>query len=480
MWFWRGTQSAIFYYATLSPCMEYNHKRKRRKEAKAAGKERAALELSQPDMIRQPMAFTTNRYWAEEIEAGPGPPKGRRRDSLAGDLAQINTKTNGTQKPSNKGKQKSAFANNPNTVIFIERGSSGVSSSSESIKPQVRTQRPSIDMKQSAFDTLKGTIRSSLSPETWNWKRYEREDEPLWGLNDAMSRMWDRARPSHNRNSSSGGPSEHRRSLSRGRRRADTADSDHYVYDYSRARHPEVNDLHPPVVSQLPATKAQVAWMLQPPPSRAVMEGKVRPGAEDMSLRRPLAAIGTTKEEERRRVLSANDERGITETMEKRAGREKPRPLPITVSSDPESEKDEEESDMDEERETEASSPPDLRPARRASLPHISHIKLVSKTTGPSGERHPQLLQRPPLAVIASAKTTGSTCNLTVPVPSPKLNSRSPSPTSTYFATNGQKMMSDTANLERAVPPEWEYLLELCLPRVPPRTRSSLPSSVFL
>ena len=87
MWFWRGTQSAIFYYATLSPCMEYNRKRKRRKEAKAAGKERAALELSQPDMIRQPMAFTTNRYWAEEIEAGPGPPKGRRRDSLDGGLA---------------------------------------------------------------------------------------------------------------------------------------------------------------------------------------------------------------------------------------------------------------------------------------------------------------------------------------------------------------------------------------------------------
>src|SRR2546421_5328777 len=336
MWFWRGTQSAIFYYATLSPCMEYNHKRKRRKEAKAAGRERAALELSQPDMIRQPMAFTTNRYWAEEIEAGPGPPKGRRRDSLAGDLAQINTKTNGMQKLSNKGKQKSAFANNPTTVTFIEPGPSGASSSSESIEPQVRTQRPSMDMKQSAFDTLKGTIRSSLSPETWNWKRYEREDEPLWGLNDAMSRMWDRARPSHNRSSSSGGPSEHRRSLSRGRRRADTADSDRYVYDYSRARHPEVNDLHPPVVSQLPATKAEVAWMLQPPPSRAVMEGKARPGAEDMSLRRPLAAIGASKEtDEGRRAWAAKDRRGITERIEKTADREKARPPSIVVRSEP-------------------------------------------------------------------------------------------------------------------------------------------------
>jgi hypothetical protein len=217
--------------------------------------------------------------------------------------------------------------------------------------------------------------------------------------------------------------------------------------------------------------------MLQPPPSRAVMEGKIRPGAEDMSLRRPLAVIGTTKEEEeRRRALSAKDERGITEKLEKRAWREKPRPPPIAVSSDP----DEEESDMDEERETEASSPSDLRPARRASLPHISHGKPGSKTTGPSGERHSQPLQRPPLAVIASTKTTGSTRNLTVPASSPKLNSRSPSPTSRYFATNGQKIMSDTTYLERPVPPEWDYLLELCLPQIPPRTRSSLPSGVFL
>src|SRR2546423_89875 len=260
MWFWRGTQSAIFYYATLSPCMEYNHKRKRRKEAKAAGKERAALELSQPNMIRQPMAFTTNRYWAEEIEAGPGPPKGRRRHSLDGGLAQKRQKHNGMQKSSDKGKHKSVFANNADTVSFAEPFQSSEASAPESTKPQNRVQRSSMEQKQSAFDTLKETIRSSLSPETWNLKRYEREDEPLWGLNDAMSRMWERARPSHTRSSSAGGPSGHRHSLSLARRRTGTVDSDCFVYDYSRARHPEVNDLHPPVVSQLPATKAEVAW----------------------------------------------------------------------------------------------------------------------------------------------------------------------------------------------------------------------------
>ena len=473
MWFWRGTQSAIFYYATLTPCMEYNRKRKRRKEAKAVGKERAALELSQPDMLRQPMAFTTNKYWAEEIEAGPGPPKGRRRDSLDGGLAQKREANNGTHNSSSKGKQKSVFTdNNNNTVTFAESIQPGEFSSSEPIQPHTRPQRPSLDQKPSAFDTLKETIRSSLSPETWNFKRYEREDEPLWGLNDAMSRMWDRARPSH-----SGRP-EHRRSLSLGRRRPDTTESDGFVYDYSRARHPEVNDLHPPVVSQLPATHGEVAWMLQPPPSRAVMEGKVRPGAEDMSRRRPLAVIGTSREDERSRDQSAKDNRGITERIDKTADREKPRPPPITISNDLESEEDEEEGDADGERRAKASSPSDMKPARCASLPHIYRAIPVSKTTIHSAERNSQLVQRPPLAVIASTSTIGSFHTLTVPAPAPKTNSRSSSPTSTYFAPNDRKGMSEATNL--SVPPEWDYLLKVCLPQIPPRTRSSLPSSVCL
>jgi hypothetical protein len=486
MWFWRGTQSAIFYYATCSPCMEYNHKHKRRKEARAVAKERAALDLSQPDMIRQPMAFTTNRYWAEEIEAGPGPPKGRRRDSLAGDLAQDSGKNSGSVNVNEKGKAKSVFANNSNnnnsnTVTFSEPVP-GESSPPEPAKDPTRTHRPSMDQKQSTFDTLKETIRSSLSPETWNWKRYEREDEPLWGLNDAMSRMWERARPSHNRSNSGNDPSDRRRSFSHGRRRADTTDSDRYVYDYSRARHPEVNDLHPPVVSQLPATNAEVAWMLQPPPSRAVMEGKIRPGAEDMSRRRPLAAIGTSTEEERRRAWATKDRRGSTERIEKTVDREKRRPPPMVVSSEPELAGDEEDSgvdeDEDEERDKEASSPTDLRPARSASLPHIDRIQPLSKTANLSSERSPQLLQRPHLAVIASTKTTGAIRTITVPASSSRLNSRSSSPTSTYFTPAGRKVLSDSTNL--SVPPEWEYLLKLCLPQIPPRTRSSLPSNMCL
>src|SRR5271163_1003816 len=85
MWFARGLQSAVFYYVTLSPCMEAKRKRKRRKEARDAAKERAELEMSQPEVIQQPMQFQTNKYWSEEIAAGPGPPKGWKKHTFEED-----------------------------------------------------------------------------------------------------------------------------------------------------------------------------------------------------------------------------------------------------------------------------------------------------------------------------------------------------------------------------------------------------------
>ena len=474
MWFWRGTQSAIFYYVTLSPCMEAKHKRKRRKQARA---ERAELEMRQPEMAHQPMAFTTNRYWEEEITVGPGPPKGWKRDSMGGGGAvKDNSKTQGLQRPANKPKAKSVFANNPNTTTFSEPTQPGASSSSEPSKSQLRGQRPSLDQKQSALDTLRDTIRSSLSPEAWNWKRYEREDEPLFGLNDAMSRMWDRARPSHNRRGSAAGPAEHRRSLSHGRQRSGTTDSDQY--DYYRARHPEVNELHPPIVSQLPTKRAEVAWMLQPPPSRAVMEGKIRPGAEDMSLRKPLAIIGTTKEEEKQKRTLAEDHRGVSERLGIDLDLEENRPPPVLVASPTELDAEREDRDADEEQDTEKECEIDAKASRSASLPHIEYLKPPSKPTTSLKERSSWQLQRPPLAVIASAKSTSSIHTVTLPMGAPKSKSRNSSPASAYFAPRHGKVAPDRQAIE--APPEWDYLLEVCLPQIPPRTRSSLPSGVWV
>lgn len=62
-------------------------------------------------------------------------------------------------------------------------------------------------------------------------------------------------------------------------------------YDYRRGKNPALNDLHPPPVSQLPATRDDAAWMMLPPPSAAVMAGRKRPGTE-LEMRWPLAIIG--------------------------------------------------------------------------------------------------------------------------------------------------------------------------------------------
>lgn len=77
----------------------------------------------------------------------------------------------------------------------------------------------------------------------WNRRRYQREDEFLWGLDGSDDNSAPGTR-SHN-------------------------GSTYYV-----ARNPAVNDLHPPVVSTQPTHRSETRWMLQPPPSAKVMEGK--------------------------------------------------------------------------------------------------------------------------------------------------------------------------------------------------------------
>ena len=81
------------------------------------------------------------------------------------------------------------------------------------------------------------------SSEGWNRKRYQREDEILWGLE---------------------------------KQTADTSRKDNPPIDYSYARNPAVNDLHPPVVSSQPKDPSKTQWMLQPPPKARVMAGKER------------------------------------------------------------------------------------------------------------------------------------------------------------------------------------------------------------
>jgi hypothetical protein len=110
---------------------------------------------------------------------------------------------------------------------------------------------------------------SRISGDGWNRKRYQREDEALWGLDfqgpgqrimDAIAKAGSSAsRLLESRLSKSGDGS---REESPG--------------TYYMARNPPVNDLHPPVVSTQPASRGETRWMLQPPPAAKIMEGKER------------------------------------------------------------------------------------------------------------------------------------------------------------------------------------------------------------
>ncbi|KAI9722214.1 MAG: hypothetical protein M1812_001686 [Candelaria pacifica] len=218
-WLLRGAQSAAFYYISCAPCHDHVSKRKRKKEAVRARQEKLALETEQPGLFNQPSPFSTNIYWREELALGPGPPPKRGgKDNQVGSQRGLNTGGAGSS-----------------------LGSSASASHGGSLSPT----------------ETHLTMHSSLSEDGWNRKRYQREDESLWGNNvDSPSEY----------QSGIGGATDG----SAGRNRSGTASSGNRY----QARNPPVNDYHPPVVSTQPTSKSEIKWMLQPPPSAKIMSGK--------------------------------------------------------------------------------------------------------------------------------------------------------------------------------------------------------------
>ncbi|MCJ1372250.1 hypothetical protein MMC20_003473 [Loxospora ochrophaea] len=218
-WFWRGFQSAVFYYVSCAPCTKLNYRRKRRKDNQRAKAEKLATEAVMPELYRHPSPFSTNIYWREEMALGPGPPprKGNRdrdKGSRAGSRKDLNTAGQGS----------SVGASSADTITVEE--------SSEATE----------------------MVLGRQSDEGWNRKRYQRPDEMLWGIDfDSQE---------------GNGQSNGFRSIGR----SGTRQSGNYYF----ARNPAVNDLHPPVVSTHPTHKSETKWMLQPPPSAKIMEGKAR------------------------------------------------------------------------------------------------------------------------------------------------------------------------------------------------------------
>ncbi|KAF2248698.1 hypothetical protein BU26DRAFT_304246 [Trematosphaeria pertusa] len=215
-WLMKGLQSAIFHYASCTPCTGYMYKKQRRKQAKRARKARIKLELERPDLYHHPEPTGTNPYWQEEISIGPGPPPRRAKRANTGSTRAITT------------------AGTHSTVV--SQGGS------------------SIDVNQS--DDLR-LSDETLDDDNWNRKRYQREDEDLWGVDELVVPL------APTMSGSSVGVA--------GITRPDTSSGSYYS-----ARAPPVNDLHPPVVSLPSPHPSDNRWMLQPPPKASVMSGKER------------------------------------------------------------------------------------------------------------------------------------------------------------------------------------------------------------
>ncbi|KAK5096377.1 hypothetical protein LTS08_007633 [Lithohypha guttulata] len=366
-WFWRGTQSAIFYYASCTPWAEHKHKKKRRREAEKARKDRDDnIVYTQPGVVRQPAPFQTNEEWAQEIVRGPGPPKGWKRDPLyykyVRQLKDDIDRDATTTRPRNETVSSTASpvksdwtasTDASTTVVSLQRPpdiyiakdtthgllqphtttlgyggadgsldtfsefSSTAVDSRPSVSPdasrdlfvppsrgtdttgvrrasfeselseerEIKAPRPSMERRlSSAVDGLKGAMRSALHSDRWNWIRYERDDEILSGLNEKVKEMWGSVRE---------------RVVSYGEdaqlklRQADTQDSaEMEAKRWQRGKHPAINEMHPPVVSQLPFSRDEARWMLLPPASANVMMGRVRPDPVKDIQREPLCIIG--------------------------------------------------------------------------------------------------------------------------------------------------------------------------------------------
>ena len=240
-WFWRGTQSAIFYYISCAPCSKVLYRRQKQKEAKRAKaekrREKALKEKAAEDDVTDaaenmrydhPLPSGTNPYWKEEMALGPGPPpkqrnrihdrdREREKGGLKAGSMETQGRTSGTGSTGN---------------------SKGTSSDGQDGAPHA-----GVEVAQEAT--------THEAEEGWNRRRYQREDELLWGV----SADHDPTLP--------GAPL-----LSR------TPSGGRGQGSYYYARNPAVNDLHPPVVSTAPKSRVETQWMLQPPPRAKIMEGK--------------------------------------------------------------------------------------------------------------------------------------------------------------------------------------------------------------
>lgn len=264
-----AVQSAVFYILACTPCAKVRHRQKAKDQAKKERMLKAKLEMEQPGLYRHPSPFTTNPYWQEEIQMGPSIPK------------------------------KSASKNSS------QRGLT--SSGKDSEAPSMSESTNVGDSRTNFGDSTTVIPEDDALSDDWNCRRgYQREDEELWGqwsgqkFMDALSKA----------RMSAGRLMDPRKGPEREATLQERQDF------YFSPKNPPVNDYHPPVVSSKAPHRAAHQWMLQPPPSAKIMEGKVPVSRAFSSSSRASNRIGQSEEVHLGRLVQ---ERLVKERMRKKS-----------------------------------------------------------------------------------------------------------------------------------------------------------------
>ncbi|KAI0841082.1 hypothetical protein F5Y06DRAFT_212956 [Hypoxylon sp. FL0890] len=234
-----AVQSAIFYVVSCAPCLQARHHQKSKAKAKKEREEKARLQAENPGLYQHPDPFNTNPYWSEEIMMGP--------------RIQSKKYTGGSKNLSQKrlnssGKESTSVTESSTRVDSMSPGSSHTAM---------------VEDGKLSFSTT--------FSDDWNRKRYQREDEELWGQGHDLSRTGHKLMDAIKQAGSSAG-----RILeaSLGKEPKPVTEEDRHNF-YFAPKNPPVNEYHPPIVRQRPMHKDGNKWMLQPPPPAKIMEGKV-------------------------------------------------------------------------------------------------------------------------------------------------------------------------------------------------------------
>ncbi|KAK6958278.1 hypothetical protein Daesc_001075 [Daldinia eschscholtzii] len=266
-----AVQSAIFYVVSCAPCLQARHHQQSKALAKKEREVKARIQAENPGSYRHPDPFNTNPYWSEEIMMGPSLPSKKYTGG--------NNKNISERRLNSSGKESTSVAESTTQV--------------DSTSPVSSHTAVAEDGKLSFSTTLS---------DDWNRKRYQREDEELWGheLSRTGHKLMDAIKQA---GSSAGRLLESRL----GMEPKPVTEQDRHDF-YFAPRNPPVNEYHPPIVCQKPTHRTANMWMLQPPPPAKVMEGKV-----------PVSRSGSMASHLSRKTTAASEAPSLSRLVHERA-----------------------------------------------------------------------------------------------------------------------------------------------------------------